>query len=81
MIWRTHELMRQCFRNFTQRTCKLFHRIKNLGDMFDVDPVGQTARSIFMFMNNTWLQAHTLEGVLGQLLIETSDKFSKPVLT
>ena len=49
--------------------------------MLDVDPVCQIAGSIFPVMNDARLQAHALQGLLGQILIEASDEFGKTVLS
>ena len=49
--------------------------------MLDVDPVCQIAGSIFPVMNDARLQAHALQGLLGQILIETGNEFSKTVLS
>tara|TARA_B100000959_G_scaffold205336_1_gene215227 strand:- start:780 stop:1145 length:366 start_codon:yes stop_codon:yes gene_type:complete len=47
--------------------------------MLDVDPVCQIAGSIFPVMNDARLQAYSLQGLLGQILIEASDEFGKTV--
>jgi hypothetical protein len=49
--------------------------------MLDVDPVCQIAGSIFPVMNDARLQAYSLQGVLGQILVEARDEFGKTVLS